>query len=70
MLHARLARVVFGAFEPKTGAAGSVVNLFEQKQLNHQTLVTGGILSEECGNLMREFFAERRQRNTNLASPE
>lgn len=70
MLHARLARVVFGAFEPKTGAAGSVVNLFEQKQLNHQTLVTGGVLSEECGNLLREFFAERRQRNTNLASPE
>jgi tRNA(adenine34) deaminase len=60
MLHARLARVVFGASDPKTGASGSVVNLFEQTQLNHHTEVTGGVLADECGALLKSFFAERR----------
>lgn len=60
MMHARLARVVFGASDPKTGACGSVVNLFEQERLNHHTGVAGGVLAEECGNLLKEFFAERR----------
>ncbi len=60
LIHARFKRVVFGAWDPKTGAAGSVVNLFAQPQLNHQTEVVGGILAESCGQVLREFFAERR----------
>jgi tRNA(adenine34) deaminase len=60
MMHARLARVVFGAADPKTGACGSIVNLFEQEQLNHHTEVVGGVLAEECGALLKTFFAERR----------
>ena len=60
MLHARLARVVFGAPDPRTGAAGSVLNLFAQAQINHQTLVDGGIGAEACGQLLRDFFKPRR----------
>ena len=60
MLHARLARVVYAAQDPKTGAAGSVLNLFEQGQLNHHTDVVGGVLAEEAGTMLRGFFAERR----------
>lgn len=60
MMHARLARVVFGAADPKTGACGSVVNLFDQEKLNHHTLLTGGVLAAECGALLKEFFAARR----------
>ncbi|HTN67097.1 MAG TPA: tRNA adenosine(34) deaminase TadA [Burkholderiaceae bacterium] len=61
MLHARLARVVFGAPDPKTGAGGSVINLFEQTQFNHQTELVGGVLADPCGALLRDFFAERRR---------
>lgn len=61
MMHARLARVVYGAPDPKTGACGSIVDLFAQERLNHHTEVIGGILAEECGNLLRAFFAERRR---------
>ena len=60
MLHARVGRVVYGASDPKTGAAGSVLNLFSLKQINHQTSVDGGIMSEECGQLLRDFFKGRR----------
>lgn len=60
MLHARVDRVVFGATDPKTGAAGSVLNVFSEKQINHQTQVEGGIMSEECGQILRNFFKERR----------
>jgi tRNA(adenine34) deaminase len=60
LLHARLKRVVFGAADPKTGAAGSVLNLFGQPQLNHQTAVEGGLMADTCGSLLRGFFAERR----------
>ena len=60
MLHARVGRVVFGASDPKTGAAGSVLNIFSEKQINHQTQVEGGIMGEECGQLLRDFFKERR----------
>ena len=60
MLHARVDRVVFGATDPKTGAAGSVLNVFSEKQINHQTQVEGGIMSEECGQILRDFFKERR----------
>ena len=60
LIHARFKRVVFGARDPKTGAAGSVVDLFALAQLNHQTKVAGGCLEDECGALLRDFFAERR----------
>jgi tRNA(adenine34) deaminase len=60
MLHARINRVVYGAPDPKTGAAGSVLDLFSSKQINHQTSVEGGIMSEECGQLLRDFFKGRR----------
>ncbi|MFT4243324.1 MAG: tRNA adenosine(34) deaminase TadA [Acidovorax sp.] len=60
MLHARVARVVYGAADPKTGAAGSVVDLFGNAQLNHQTQVQGGVLADECGAPLRDFFRERR----------
>jgi tRNA(adenine34) deaminase len=61
MLHARLARVVYGASDPKTGACGSIVNLFEQDRLNHHTELVGGVMAQECGALLKEFFAERRR---------
>lgn len=60
MMHARLARVVFGATDPKTGACGSIVNLFEQQKLNHHTEVIGGVMAEECGSMLKQFFADRR----------
>lgn len=61
MIHARLSRVVFGASDAKTGACGSIVNLFEQNQLNHHTQLTGGVMAQECGALLKDFFAERRK---------
>ena len=60
LMHARFKRVVFGARDPKTGAAGSVVDLFALPQLNHHTTVVGGCLEAECSTLLRDFFAERR----------
>jgi tRNA(adenine34) deaminase len=60
MLHARLPRVVYGAADPKTGAAGSVLDLFAQPRLNHQTRVSGGVLADACGALISEFFQNRR----------
>ena len=60
LIHARFKRVVFGARDPKTGAAGSVLNLFALAQLNHQTTVVGDCMASECGTLLRDFFAERR----------
>ena len=61
LLHARVARVVFGADEPRMGAAGSVVNLFDEPLLNHQTQVRRGVLAQECGQLLSDFFIERRK---------
>jgi len=60
IMHARIARVVFGAPDPKTGAAGSVINLFAESRLNHHTEIVGGVLAEECGALLSSFFAKRR----------
>lgn len=60
ILHARVDRVVYGAPDPKTGAVGSVTDVFSSKQINHQTSVEGGIMGEECGQLLRSFFKERR----------
>ena len=64
ILHARLARVVYGARDPKTGVHGSVVDLFAVERLNHQTEVVGGVLAEECGQVLSDFFAARRGRKT------
>ena len=61
MMHARLSRVVYGAADPKTGACGSVVNLFADERLNHHAEVLGGVLADECGTMLSSFFAERRQ---------
>lgn len=69
MLHARLARVVFGAPDPKTGAAGSVLDLFANTQLNHQTQVQGGVLAEDCGALLQDFFQRRRATARDSSQP-
>jgi tRNA(adenine34) deaminase len=61
IMHARVARVVYGATDPKAGACGSVVNLFADGRLNHHATVTGGLLAEEAGKLLQAFFAARRQ---------
>ena len=63
IMHARIARVVFGARDPKTGVAGSVLDLFEETRLNHHTEVAGGVLAEQCGGLLSSFFAARRSRS-------
>lgn len=69
MMHARLGRVVYGASDPKTGACGSVVDLFAEGRLNHHAEVTGGVLAAECGQLLKEFFAARRLAAARRAAP-
>jgi tRNA(adenine34) deaminase len=69
MLHARLDRVVFGAADPKTGAAGSVLDLFAEPRLNHQTRIQGGVLEAECAELLTTFFRERRELARDRAEP-
>lgn len=60
MMHARLSRVVYGAPDPKTGACGSVIDLFAQEKLNHHTEVVGGVLAEDAAAVLKDFFATRR----------
>ena len=60
IMHTRIGRLVFGARDPKTGACGSVVDLFAAPRLNHHTQVTAGIRADECGRLLSDFFAARR----------
>ena len=60
MLHARIARLVYGAADPKTGACGSVIDLFGEAKLNHHATLTSGVMATECGALLRDFFAARR----------
>lgn len=67
MMHARIARVIFGASDPKTGACGSVVDLFAEQRLNHHAEVTGGILADTCAQQLKDFFALRRK-NSLLSS--
>jgi tRNA(adenine34) deaminase len=69
MLHSRLARVVFGAADPKTGAAGSVLDLFAQPRLNHRTQVGGGVLADECAAVLQAFFQQRRSAAREQAEP-
>jgi tRNA(adenine34) deaminase len=61
--HARIARLVFGASDPKTGACGSVVNLLAEPKLNHHTEMFSGVLAQECGAMLSEFFKQRRIKN-------
>jgi tRNA(adenine34) deaminase len=69
MLHARLKRVVFGALDPKTGAAGSVLNLFSNPQINHHTKVQGGVIADECAAVLQSFFQERREERRSNHEP-
>ena len=63
MVHARIGRVVFGAPDPRTGTAGSVIDLFSQAYHNHQIEVEGGVMREECGQILKDFFRERRKKS-------
>ena len=74
LLHARVKRVVYGALDPKAGAAGSVVDIFGTPALNHHTRIEGGVLADESATVLRSFFAERREqfrrrRATGVAAP-
>ncbi len=60
MVHARVRRLVFGAADPRAGAAGSVFNVVQAAPLNHRLEVTAGVMAEECGELLKRFFAQRR----------
>ena len=60
IMHARIARMVYGASDPKTGVCGSVLDVFSERRLNHHAEVTGGVLAEECGAMLSNFFAMRR----------
>ena len=63
IFHARINRIVFGATDPKTGVAGSVLDLYTESRLNHHANITGGVLADECGTLPSSFFAARRKRS-------
>ncbi|SMC71818.1 tRNA adenosine(34) deaminase TadA [Polynucleobacter kasalickyi] len=60
IMNARISRVFFGAFDPKTGVAGSVLNVFNENKLNHHAKIEGGILGEECAHLLKDFFRMKR----------
>ncbi|MDD3675258.1 tRNA adenosine(34) deaminase TadA [Thauera propionica] len=62
IMHARIARVVYGARDPKTGVAGSVLDLFAETRLNHHAAIEGGVLADECGRMLSSFFAARRSK--------
>lgn len=64
IMHARLSRLVYGASDPKTGACGSVLDVFAEKRLNHHTQTASGVLSVECGAVISAFFAVRRSGST------
>lgn len=69
IVHVRLARVVFGAADPKAGAAGSALNLLQFPSLNHRCAITPGVREAECRTLLQTFFAEQRQKNRNGGEP-
>jgi tRNA(adenine34) deaminase len=69
ILHSRLKRVVYGAPDPKTGSAGSVLNLFSMPQLNHHTQVEGGVLADQSSEVLQDFFRKRRALQRELARP-
>ena len=61
IMHARIARLIFGAYDPKTGVCGSVTNLFAEPKLNHHTQVFGGIKQQECQQILTDFFKTKRK---------
>lgn len=63
IMHARISRVIYGARDPKTGVHGSVVDLFGVERLNHHATVDGGVLAEECSQMLSQFFADRRKKS-------
>lgn len=63
ILHARIARLIYGADDPKTGACGSVLNVFSEPRLNHHATITRGVLAEDCGQLLSKFFSARRNKS-------
>jgi len=63
IIHARIAEVVFGAPDPRTGTAGSAIDLFSQGYHNHHVAVSGGVMQDECGQILKDFFKQRRQNN-------
>jgi tRNA(adenine34) deaminase len=69
IVHVRLARVVFGAADPKAGAAGSALNLLQVPSLNHRCAITPGVREAECRTLLQTFFVEQRQKNRNGGEP-
>lgn len=64
LVHARVREVVFGAAEPRTGAAGSIFEILQSPKLNHQVQVRGGVLAEQCAGLLQDFFKQRRNSAT------
>ena len=66
MMHARIARIVFGAFDPKTGVCGSRADLTTENFFNHEMQISGGILEKECKELLQSFFKSRRKDNLNV----
>ena len=64
IMHARVSRLVYGAKDPKTGCVHSVLKLFDHEQLNHHTIVEGGVLEESCAQVLKDFFKERRTQNS------
>jgi tRNA(adenine34) deaminase len=65
IMHARISNLIFGASDPKTGACGSVIDLFSEARLNHHCSVSGGLLATECGSLLSDFFVTRRRHASN-----
>lgn len=63
IMHARIGHLFYGASDPKTGACGSVIDLFLEQRLNHHTKVTGGIQAAQCGKILSDFFANRRKQH-------
>ncbi len=68
IIHARIERIVFGAYDPKTGAAGSVFDLFDDSRHNHRVDVSRGVLADQCGDKLRAFFRERRKKNNDRSN--
>lgn len=68
IFHARVGRVVYGASDPKTGACGSIIDLPAETRLNHHAEVVGGVLADECGGLLSDFFAQRRGKGCTVAN--
>jgi tRNA(adenine34) deaminase len=60
IMHSRISRLVFGAFDPKTGACGSIMNIFDEHRINHHTNVVSEVLAQQCGAILSEFFQQRR----------